>query len=539
LQSDQDRQRVMDGLKQMASANDQFDLADVEQMVSDIKPRVFLMRNVHNPTGALLVHTRWTMSYLAGPMTRQQINYLMGQQKQQLLMTLQQQQYGQQPYPMHPQNVQQSYGNYAPPSWGNTGAMPPAPPNFGGGMTPPPPPGFGGMTPPPPPGFGQTGGYPPAPPMGGFAAQSAIPVPPMSGGTGSMPPVASGDTMATQAIRLPGGMLQNKPPVPSAIREFFLPATLAAPQAIARHEQETGQRVGGATGSLQLAYKPVLLAQVAVRYQNKTAQVYTTREYAFHIPDLQTQGLIHWEQYQAPVVSSRQIATSPFGQAVYQELPLGLTTEKRMLALQKELVDFVANTARIIIPFHALFKLYGDPDKPMQEFQGQVYQIAREKRDTELDKMSEKYGTLMDKLEEKMTKKERELSAEKVELRDRKREELFTTGEAVWSLFKGRPNYTLSRVSKASLYKRQAEEDLKESREVIGEAQRQIEDLQIEFQRKLQEINDRWAAVANQVEEFTIAPFKKDIHIELYGIGWQPFYYMNTGGAPLLVNAFA
>ncbi len=552
LQSDNDRQKVIDGLREMASATEGMDLQQVAQMVSDIKPRVFLMRNVHNATGPLLVHTRWTMSYLAGPLTRTQVGYLMQAQRQQLIATLAQQQYaaqyGGQPTPLQqgwtqPNAPATSYGGgYAPPPAPGFNApmpgMPPAPPGFNAPLPgmPPAPPGFGPQSAP---------GYP-TPPMPGFGAQSApgYPVPPMpapgfGGGTGAMPPVNPGDTGAMQAARLPGGLLQNKPPVSQAVREYFLPATLAAPQALAAHEQRTGQRLGGAAAGTTLAYKPVLVGQLGVRYQQKNAQIYTTRQYAFHVPDLDTHGLIHWEEHQAPVVAARQVSSAPFGQALYGELPLGLLDDKRLKALQNELVDFIFNTAKMVIPFHAQFKLYGDPDRDMSEFQAQVYQMAREGRDAEIDKMSIKYGGLMDKLEEKLTKKERELSAEKLEIQDRKREQLFTAGEAVLSIFKGYTNYTLSRMSRASLNKRQAEADLQESREVLGEVQRQMQELEQEYEQKLQEINQRWTQIANSIQEYTLTPFKKDIQFELYGVGWLPHYYVNTGGQPLLIPAFA
>lgn len=544
LQSDQDRQRVMDGLREMATAQDSMNLAEVQQLISDIQPRVFLMRNVHNPNGALLLHTRWTMSYLAGPLTRQQISQLMYAQRQALFARLSQQtqaaHYGQQ-YPLQPQNYQQAAqstnpyapSSAAPVSTASAQAYIPTQ-NYGAPQMPPPPPGFGPAPsapnyapPPPPPGFNpsplqQTYG------QGGmnFAAQSAPMAPAQPEGK-------------LQTARLPGGVLQAKPPVPQAIREYFLPATLTTQQAVSKYEQETGQQASAGNSNPQLAYKPVLLAHCAVRYQQKTSQVYTVREYAFHVPDLQTQGLLHWEQYQAPVISSRQIANEPFGQALYQELSIGLTDAKRIGALQKELIDFIYNTAKMIIPFHAQFKLYGDPNRPMSEFQAQVYQVARQRRDEEIDKVQIKYGTLMDKMEEKINRKQRELDAEKVEIQDRKREQLFTAGEAAWSLWKGRPNYTLSRISRATLFKRQAESDFQESREVIGEVERQMMELEQEYQQKLQEVNTRWAQMATNLQEQTLTPLKKDIHIELFGIGWLPHYYINSGGTPLMLNAFA
>ncbi|MBE0688953.1 MAG: ATP-binding protein, partial [Anaerolineae bacterium] len=85
LQSDQDKERVAAGLQSLVSVNNELDLRDVRTMISDIEPRVFLMHNIHDQDGPVFVHTRWAMSYLRGPLTRQQVQILMADQKAQLM----------------------------------------------------------------------------------------------------------------------------------------------------------------------------------------------------------------------------------------------------------------------------------------------------------------------------------------------------------------------------------------------------------------------------------------------------------------------
>jgi hypothetical protein len=332
--------------------------------------------------------------------------------------------------------------------------------------------------------------------------------------------------------------MQNKPPITSATREYFLPSILTSQQAVAQYEQQTGQRISAATGQVSLAYVPVLMAQTSVRYSDKRAQLYTSREYAFHVPDLDTRSLVHWEEHQAPYIDPRQLRQEAFGQAIFQELSLGLQDEKRLKALETELVDFLYNTARLIIPRHEGFKMFGNPDTDLSQFQTMVFQKAREGRDAEVDKLSQKYGGLMDKLEDKLRRKERELQAEKMEIKDRKQEQLFTGGEAVLSLLQGRTNYTLSRLSRASRYKKQTEVDISESQDVISEVEREMYDLEQEYEKMLNEANNRWTQIANSIQEHTITPFKKDIHVSLFGVGWIPHYYLNVGGQPVVVPAF-
>jgi len=74
LQTERDKMRVMEGLEGAAGGGT-FDRAAMEQTIAGLAKRVFLLHSVHEPA-PVTFETRWTMSYLAGPMTREQIKTL-------------------------------------------------------------------------------------------------------------------------------------------------------------------------------------------------------------------------------------------------------------------------------------------------------------------------------------------------------------------------------------------------------------------------------------------------------------------------------
>ncbi len=77
LQTERDKARVMDGLEGAAvSGGGGFDRKATETLISGLDKRVFYLHNVHEDAPTLF-ETRWAMSYLAGPMTRDQIRKLM------------------------------------------------------------------------------------------------------------------------------------------------------------------------------------------------------------------------------------------------------------------------------------------------------------------------------------------------------------------------------------------------------------------------------------------------------------------------------
>ncbi len=80
LQTERDKLRVLDGLEGALSAGGHFSRADVDRQLSALGKRVFLLHNVHDAAPTVF-ETRWAMSYLAGPLTRDQIRTLMAPRK--------------------------------------------------------------------------------------------------------------------------------------------------------------------------------------------------------------------------------------------------------------------------------------------------------------------------------------------------------------------------------------------------------------------------------------------------------------------------
>lgn len=77
LQTERDKARVLEGLESVsAAAHAQFDKKEIDALLSGLSQRIFLMNNVHEDA-PVVFQSRWAMSYLRGPLTRDQIKKLM------------------------------------------------------------------------------------------------------------------------------------------------------------------------------------------------------------------------------------------------------------------------------------------------------------------------------------------------------------------------------------------------------------------------------------------------------------------------------
>ena len=76
LQTERDKDRVLAGLEG-AAAGTGFDRSRMEEILAGLGKRVFLLNNVHE-NQPVTFQTRWALSYLRGPLTREQIKTLAG-----------------------------------------------------------------------------------------------------------------------------------------------------------------------------------------------------------------------------------------------------------------------------------------------------------------------------------------------------------------------------------------------------------------------------------------------------------------------------
>jgi hypothetical protein len=77
LQTERDKARMLDGLE--GAAGGSMNRAETDRLLSALEKRVFLLHNVHENAPEVF-QTRWTLSYLRGPLSRDQIRQLRGRQ---------------------------------------------------------------------------------------------------------------------------------------------------------------------------------------------------------------------------------------------------------------------------------------------------------------------------------------------------------------------------------------------------------------------------------------------------------------------------
>jgi hypothetical protein len=451
LQTDQDKQRLLDGLMGAAGTTSR---AELDNLISQLGKRVFVLHNVHNARPQVF-QTRWTMNFLAGPLTRVQVPAL-----NELV-----------------------------------GAKPPKAPAV-------------------------------AAPASAAAVSDTQPNRPQA----AAPAVAAQPSASVAA----GQGSQTKPPVPPDLAEYYVPQTHSLPEAFAA----AGESMPAEAVIRYVLYRPALLFSAKIHFLDRRMGVDTTITRAGLIKDPPRGGAVRWEDFAANNEWLEKLDTSPTPGALFGDIDAPLNEAKRMNALHKDFTDWAYRASAVKARVNQALKVFAGPDISQADFMKACADAARDARDNELGKATAVLDRKIKTLEDKLAREDRELQQDQTQLNQRKTEELGNALEMGASLFGlGRKKSISTQLTKRRLTE-QAKGNVEESVQVIAQYKKDLADLMQQREQISQEISDRWGQVVNDVREVDVTPKKADIYVNMFGVAWLPYYFVQYDGQTVELPAF-
>jgi hypothetical protein len=496
LQTDQDKQRLLDGLQ--GALGGALDRSQYDRLISGLAKRLFLLHNVHNPA-PLLLQTRWAMNFLAGPLTRAQIpalNELAGVELEPAA--------GASPVEASSTAILSDSGSAVGKEEVAGKSQPVAVAAAAAGSE-----------------------------RASAEAERASAETERASAETEQPATGAEKTSA-EALEAPQAGIVTRPTVPAGIAEYFLPNNLTASQAL----KASGRSLAGQTSELSLIYRPVLLAQAEVRFLNRKYNLDYVLQLAALVANPDRRGVVRWEETPAAPVNPQSLDSQPAPQTSFAPLEAPLTDDRTMKNLERDFTDWVYRTAQVKVKANQELNVYAGPEVSPAEFRKMCADSARKGRDEELRKVEDSFKKKMDSLQEKLSREERELASDQTELSERKMEELGTHAENFLSLFSKRRRRLSTSLTKRRLTE-QAKADVEESLDSIADYKKQLSALEKDEAQAIQEVNDRWGQIANRVEEISVTPYKKDVRLDLFGVGWYPFHRLQAGDQAIELPGFS
>jgi Helicase HerA, central domain len=474
LQTEQDKNRLLDGLESSAGGVPR---AVFDKLISTLGKRVFVLHNIHAKQPELF-QTRWTMNFLAGPLTRTQIPDL-----NKLV------------------NAEASLQTQAGPAADTRQDAPVSQ------------------------ALDSAESDSPA-----FMASTAVNRPPSAAKAES--PIVNRKYPSGAMSEIEGS--QTKPPLPAGIREYFLPQNYSLPAAF-RAAQKT---MPGDAMIESVVYRPTLIASAKIRVLDRKLGVDSEFTRAALVTTLEKRGSVRWDEHESGGHALENIETTPVPGARFGTIDSPLNDSKLITAIQKDFAEWVLRNSSVKARANATLKVFAGPDISQAEFMRACADAAREMRDKEIAKQTAQIDRQLKTLEDKLAREERELQMDQNELAGRKREEgsnLLEIGAGVFGV--GRKKSITSQFSKNRLTGK-AKAEVEESIDVIAQFKQQIAKLEKQREEVNAELNNKWGNVVNDTTEVTVNPKKTDIFVDVFGVAWMPYYNVSVGGTLLELPAF-
>ncbi len=249
-------------------------------------------------------------------------------------------------------------------------------------------------------------------------------------------------------------------------------------------------------------------------------------------------GLVRWENFQVDEIDLDRLTSSPRSGAAYETLDnLAIEDSKYVKGLETDFVDWIYRTQAMTIRMNEDLGVVAGPDISDDDFHKMCQEAVEEKKEAEIEALKEKYEAKLDKLEDKLEDEVQDYEEDKAELGHRRIEEVGKGVENVLGLLAGRRRSLSTSLTKRRMTSK-AKSDLKASELEIKQLEEDIQEMEAELKEEVEELSQRFEDAVGKITEEPVAPFKKNIFSEFFGLLWLPYYAFEQDDSWVIVPAY-
>jgi hypothetical protein len=419
LQTERDKLRVLDGLEGAAlQSGSTFDRGQMDQLLSSLGNRVFLLNNVHDDSPSVF-QSRWALSYLRGPLSRQQIQTLMKNRT--------------------------------------------------------------------------------------TAAENRDIEKPKS----SFNVNTSGD---------------SRPMIPNGVVELFW-----VPSRLARN-------------ATKIVYRPTILGQASQHFVKATSKVDLWQDYSFMIRLDNELADSPWEGAESLGDGQLQLGTQAEAGVAFSVLPDGAVNAAGFKKLETEFKNYLYRHESLNLFFCKALNKTSSPGESEADFRVALDIAARELRDTEIEKLKNKFSTKLQSLKNRIQTAEQRVQQKAEVAKRHKLESILNIGTSLLGAVLGNKLASKTNLSKAGTAAKtlgrtaQKQGDVARAEESLESLQQQYDELSQQFQNEVDEIENKLNAHSLELETIDIPSKKSDIRLNRLALVWIPWQVDEMGIATPLVD---
>jgi len=329
------------------------------------------------------------------------------------------------------------------------------------------------------------------------------------------------NTESQAQVEREGSLGQERPPsVPGSVMVNYYPADRGLSAAL----EEGGKLLSEGAKDPSLLYRPTLTGQARVVFLSRKHNINHEAVFTVRMDALKRGGLVRWENFVADEIDLDALSQSPLPGAAFDSLDdLPIQDAKFVSDLESDFIDWIYRTQAMTLRLNEDLDVVVGPDTSEDEFRKLCEKAVEAKKAEDIESIKKKFQTKQESLKTRFLKEEARLSKLEQELGHRRVEEIGKGLENALGLVMGRRRSVSTSLTKRRMTSR-AKADLEKAEQDLKITEKEIEALESDLQTELSQVDAKWKdAIGNFVEE-PVAPYKKDIYIEMFGLLWIPYY---------------
>jgi hypothetical protein len=258
-----------------------------------------------------------------------------------------------------------------------------------------------------------------------------------------------------------------------------------------------------------------------VRFYEPKAKIDITKEQVFLTPVSDNPITVDWNDSEEANIKVSDLQDKPAGDFPYADLPSATLKAKNYVAWEKDFSNWLFRTQKIQLLRSSYLNELSRPGETERDFRVRLQQIARERRDQQVEKLREKYAQSFTRLDERVRRAQMVLKEQQAQARGQKYQVAVSLGETLLGSFLGRKSGT--RATRAS---REIARSMKESRDRenaeanLKALQQERARLEAQFQSEVDNTDAKTNTLAEPLENVSITPTKTNIIVQLVALVW-------------------
>ncbi|HET9228388.1 MAG TPA: ATP-binding protein, partial [Thermoanaerobaculia bacterium] len=276
-----------------------------------------------------------------------------------------------------------------------------------------------------------------------------------------------------------------------------------------------------------VTYEPHLYAAAIVHFVEPKTGIDHAEELSILAP-LAGDGDVDWYAAQPVDVEKESLEPDPVAGARFAALPAPAARAKSYDGWRKGLEESLYRTKRLEVFRSANLGQISQPGETERDFRIRLGDLAREKRDAQVEALRHKHGPKVAQLEERLRRAEQSRQKQEAQASTQTWQTVISAGTAVMGALFGRKAFSYSNVSRAGSAMRgvgrtmQERKDVAHAEETIESLRKQLADLNTELEAEIERLDERLDPEAEELEVLGLKPRRKDIEVRALTLAWAP-----------------